>query len=505
MYSRRQFVTRSGLLAATVFAPQTLVPQLAGARGATLLSEGRFPDGVASGDPTPRGITLWSRVAETEQTGSVRLEVSTESDFRKVIANKNIATSNANGHTVKARIGNLKPHERYFYRFETKTGQSEIGRFQTAPPADSKVPVRFSFFSCQDYSHGYYNAHALMAKEDLDFIVCLGDYIYAEENIYTPGPTTVRKDPVGTAKTLEQYRDKYRLVRSDPRLRKLNARFPMITIWDDHEVENDFAGAGSWARGPKKKRKFNGYRAFFENQPIYPVGRSGSRVYRTFNFGKNVELIMLDERQYREDDPCGDGVSPACGRGQLDFLKNRLRDSNSTWKLIGNEVMIMPTKFGESFVQFDSWQGFPAERAELVNFIKDQEIKDVHFLTGDIHNFITGNVLTADQSSSIGCEFVSGSMTSAGLGELTIDIGTIKIPANDQKPNFPKALLDSLFGFNPWVTAADLNHHGYGVVEATSDKLDVAFRRVSTVKQTRATTLPDMKWTLQRGQTQLEH
>src|SRR4051812_18397542 len=168
MLTRRQLVRRGAAGAAVLLLPA------ATARGA-VLKEGRFRQGVLSGDPTPDGITLLTLLDDAAGKGTVRLEVATDSAFRKVVAAKSIATSAAHGYSVKARLKGLKPHERYYYRFETKSTHSPVGRFQTALPKDSKQPVKFAFFSCADYTHGYYNAYDLMAREDVDFIVCLGD------------------------------------------------------------------------------------------------------------------------------------------------------------------------------------------------------------------------------------------------------------------------------------------------------------------------------------------
>src|SRR5918995_1647376 len=180
MQSRRQFLARSGAAGAAVLAPQALMSGLASAKAAPLLKAGKFSEGVASGDPGPRAITLWTRVAELEQKGSVRLEVARDKAFDRVVARELIGTGPGSGGSVKARVTGLKPYEQYFYRFETRNGESQVGRFRTAPPADSRQELTFAFFSCQDYTHGFYNAHDVMAREDLDFVVCLGDYIYAE-------------------------------------------------------------------------------------------------------------------------------------------------------------------------------------------------------------------------------------------------------------------------------------------------------------------------------------
>ena len=411
MQSRRQFLARSGAASAAVFAPQALMSGLASAKQAPLLKSGEFAEGVASGDPAPRGITLWTRVAELERKGSVRLEVARDKGFRHVVARDRIGTSPGKGGSVKARVTGLKPYEQYFYRFET----------------------RFAFFSCQDFTHGFFNAHELMAREDIDFSVCLGDYIYAESYHSVAGGTGVRDDDIGAttyddhphvATTLGDYRDKYALYRSDKALRKLHSRAPMVVIWDDHEVQNNYAGGDPAGGLPADElysttRRDAGYKAWFESMPTY--GRKGDLIYRRLKFGKTLDLIMLDQRQYRDDQPCNDDVVPACaelgqprdllGRKQLKWAKRQLSSSKAAWKVIGSEVMMMPAKvLGDSYYTFDSWQGYPGEREELLAHIADERIDDVVFVTGDIHTFIAGDVRRdMGQGDTVATEFVGGS------------------------------------------------------------------------------------------------
>jgi alkaline phosphatase D len=199
MLSRRQFISRAGAAGALVLAPQTALEALAAPRGAAarLLRGGRFRQGVLSGDPTPRGITLLTILDEVSGAGSVRLEVARDRDFRRVVARRTIATSGRRGYSVKARVGGLEPDERYYYRFETRDRSSQVGRFQTALPADSNRPVRFAFYSCDEYTHGYFNAFEVMARDDLDFVVCLGDYVYSEAYHSVAGGTGVRDDAIG--------------------------------------------------------------------------------------------------------------------------------------------------------------------------------------------------------------------------------------------------------------------------------------------------------------------
>jgi alkaline phosphatase D len=332
---------------------------------------------------------LWTRLADLEGKVGVDLEVAKDRGFRQVVAHKRLSTSEAVNHNVKTRITGLQAHEQYYYRFATATKDGPIGRFRTALPADSLQPVRFAFWSCQDYTHGYYNAHELMARDDLDFVICLGDYVYDETYHSRKGGTGVRDDRIGKslgrpgivreAITLDDYRAKYALYRSDESLRKLHARFPTVMLWDDHEVTDNYAGAAAGGGLPPARkltaaRTASAYRAFFEAMPYSPP--RPDRIYRRLQFGRTVDLIIMDQRQYRADQPCDDAVVPPCadwdqprdflGRTQMAWLKTQLRASKASWKVLANEVMIMPSKvLGGAFAQYDSWQGYPREREEL--------------------------------------------------------------------------------------------------------------------------------------------
>jgi alkaline phosphatase D len=529
--SRRRFITGAAAGAgAVILAPQSFALGLANAKPAPLFRGGRFADGVVSGDPSANGITLWTRLDGVEGAGRVELEIATDKLFRKTVQRTQIATSDAVNHTVKARVGKLKSHEEYYYRFSTRTGESRVGRFRTALPAGSKQAVSFAFFSCQDYTHGYYNAHELMAKGDYDFVVCLGDYIYAESYHSVNGTkTAVRDDKIGKAGpnpsivrealTLQNYRDKYSLYRSDKSLQAVHAKFPMVMLWDDHEVQDNYAGEEAdggleankrYSAGRKKAAR----KAFFESMPAF-AGTSGERIYRSLNFGNTVELIVMDQRGYRADQPCGDAVAPACadwdqprdllGRQQMAWVKNRLSTSKASWKIMANEVTIMPTKvLGDSFYTFDSWQGYPREREELLTHIKDQKIDDVVFVTGDIHTFITGDVRRdMGKGESVALEFVGGSITSQSLGETDIEAGAgVTIKGNDANPSTPPAIIDALRGVNPSVDQADFDHHGFGRITADSAGLRCELVRLETIKKKSLKTLPSATYTydVKRGQ-----
>jgi alkaline phosphatase D len=536
MLSRRQFLLRGGSAgAALVIAPQTAVEALAAPRGAAgrLLRGGTFSQGVLSGDPTPHGITLLTLLDDVSGAGSVIVEVARDRGFRNVVAREKVATSGKRNHSVKARIGHLAPHERYYYRFETRDRQSPVGRFQTALPADSRQPVRFAFFSCSDYTHGYYNAFDAIRRDDIDFVVCLGDYIYGEAYHSVAGGTAVRDDPIGKenpqhtnfvreALTLSDYRAKYALYRTDKTLRQLHARFPMVATWDDHEVQDNYAGGEpDGGLDPSlrfsQERKRAGFKAFFESMPFY--GGPTKQVYRHQRHGRTVDLILLDQRKYRADQPCGDAVAPPCadydqprsflGRKQMNWLKRRLSASKATWKVVGSQTMMMPAKVtGGAYYAFDSWQGYPEEREELLEHIRSEGIDDVVFITGDIHLFIAGDVRTnLGNGPSVAVEFVGGSVTSTNFGEMNVDAGGgVIIPGNDANPNTSPAIINALRGINPWVDQADFDHHGYAVVEASRTGFDCTLKRLETIKRRTRSLLSDdgYRYHLDRGQTSIK-
>ena len=529
MQTRRQFLRRGGEAAAiAVLAPFATVEANA-ATSRRLLRGGEFSSGVMSGDPTPRGITLWTHVDEVSGAGGVRLEIARDKDFRRLVTTKTIRTSGQNDHTVKARIGGLSADERYYYRFETRGEESPVGRFQTALPADSNRPVKLAFFSCQNFPHGYYNAHELMAREDLDFVVNLGDYIYAEAYHTRADGTGVRDDRIGRqrkgvvreALTLSDYRRKYKLYRSDESLREMHAAFPLISTWDDHEVQNNYAGSEANGGLPKnerysKKRRSAGFEAFFEHMPHFADTRGRNRLYRATRFGRNVDLIMLDERQYRDNQPCNDEVREPCaeynnprtllGSQQKAFFKQALEQSPTAWRLIGNEVAMMPVKTGQNtFFGYDFWHGYPGERREILEHIKAKGIDDVVFLTGDIHTFAVGDVEITENGEKVATEVVGGSITSTSLGETDLDLGGGNVlKGNDRNPNTPESVSNGLKGLNPWVDYVDFDHHGYVVVEAGPKELKATLRRIETIKKRSTKRLPDVTYTIPRGATSVK-
>ncbi len=290
MLSRRDLLRAGAVL---VLFPAQAAAQRPPHRPIRRFGAAQFPQGVLSGDPTTGGITLLTVLGGVQGFGTARLEVAEDPGFRRVIATRDVPTGPATGYSLKARVTGLAPRTRYWYRFETTRSHSPVGRFQTALPADSHETVRFACFSCADFTHGYYNAYDAMARDDLDFaspgrLHLRGVRGTSPEASRARRPAGSEVDPrpgvLREAITLDDYRAKYALYRSDPALRRMHAAFPTVAIWDDHELENNYAGR-PLDGGPGLRRTVLGgpqaasYRAFFEAMPVEP--RGPSRIYRS--------------------------------------------------------------------------------------------------------------------------------------------------------------------------------------------------------------------------------
>ena len=448
-----------------------------------------------SGDPAPDAITLWTRVSDVEGSGTVELEVARDRGFRRVVARDLIRTSAASHWAVKARLAGLDAHEEYWYRFSTRGAESSVGRFRTAlPPTRASRCALPSSPARTTPSATSTRTTSWPAKTSTSWSTWATT---STRRPITPPATPsprVRADPVGYAETIEQYRAKYALYRSEAPLRKVHSLFPMISIWDDHEVVDNYAGGAGPTGGltPDKlyteARRAAAYRAYFESMPTFAVKRGSNRIYRGLRFGRTVDLILLDQRQYRADQPCGDPqLGPACadldqprtflGRRQMGFVKKRLASSPAAWKVMANQVMVMPTIYpGGDYIGFDSWQGYPQERRELLQHVRRKKIEDVVFVTGDIHTFIAGDVRVDNEDRKpVATEFVGGSISSPGLGE---GGGGILPGADPSNPNTPESIIDLLRSTNPWAADAEFDHHGYGLVEATRKGFSCTLRRV---------------------------
>ena len=364
--------------------------------------------------------------------------------------------------------------------------------------------MRLGFFSCQNYPHGFFNAHELMAREDLDFVVNLGDYIYAEAYHSRADGTGVRDDRIGRQRanvireaiSLDDYRDKYKLYRKDPDLRKMHARFPMVSTWDDHEAQDNYAGGAPGGGLPPEQRFTRGAAAArlqgvlrahaalrAAARPRPPLPHAALRPQRRPDHARRAPVPRrpaVRRRGRRRPAPSTTTRARCSARARRRSSRRALEQSTATWKLVGNEVAIMPVKTGaNTYFTYDFWHGYPGERREILEHIKAKGIRDVVFLTGDIHTFAAGDVQIAEGGESVATEIIGGSVTSLALGEGDIPIGGgVILKGNDAKPNTPPGIIDALLGLNPWVDYADFDHHGYVVVEAGRTELKATLRRI---------------------------
>jgi len=496
MQTRRQFVTGTGGAAlAAVLAPQALAAGLTSARRAPLLRHVAFDQGVMSGDPAPHAITLLTHAGGGGGTGALRLEVAADKGFAKVVAHETVRTSAALGHMAKARVTGLKPGHDYFFRFDSRDGHSPVGRFRTAPAAGSKEPIRFAMVSCMEYTFGWYNALAALAREkDLDFVLQLGDYIYAD--VAFPPPYGVRRDPNQVATSLQQFRDKYALYRTDRDLQAAQAATAWINLWDDHEVQNNWAGGdpagGEVTSAFDPARKANGMKAFFEQQPTYSAG-GATRLYHRAAFGGLMDLFVLDERQYRSRQPCGQDTIPVCadasnpdlhmlGTAQMSFVQGGLRASKARWKVIANEVQItrrLEADGSSGVDDRDAWGGYLVEREALLRTARDTPGTVV--CTGDIHEFIAGTARLADGTAAapeVCGSSVSSLSTTVETHTLVGDPGWGTL----EHPIEPAAVHAARLAHNPEWAYLDGEHHGYVVCEVAPDRFQATMRKMRTIK-----------------------
>ncbi|WP_432041278.1 alkaline phosphatase D family protein [Streptomyces cadmiisoli] len=502
---RRRSVVKAAAAGAVLAAP------LAGALPARAASEApAFLHGVASGDPLPDGILLWTRVTPAADAvpGSglgpdVRVSwvVARDSAFTQVVAEGSTTATAAGDHTVKADIRGLAPATDYWFHFSSGGTDSPAARTRTAPAADAAVPgLRFGVVSCANWEAGHFAAYRHLAtRGDLDAWLHLGDYIYeyGTGEYGTRGRVVRPHAPAHEIVTLADYRVRHGRYKTDPDLQALHAAAPVVAIWDDHEIANDAWSGGAenhteGAEGPWAARQSAAKQAYFEWMPVRPA--VAGTTYRRLRFGKLADLSLLDLRSFRSQQAAlgdGDVDDPdrtLTGRAQLDWLKTGLVRSDTTWRLVGNSVMISPFAIGSLSAELlkplaellglpreglalntDQWDGYTDDRRELLAHLRSNAIRNTVFLTGDIHmawaNDVPVNAGTYPLSASAATEFVVTSVTSDNLDDLVnVPQGTVSAVA--------APLIRAANRHVHWV---DTDRHGYGVLDITTDRAQMDY------------------------------
>ncbi|MEU2792145.1 alkaline phosphatase D family protein [Streptomyces sp. NPDC007100] len=455
--ARRRFLTGTGTVAALAFAanlPGTGVAYAAAEADARKITENPFTLGVASGDPLPGSVVLWTRLAPKpyepgngmpQARVTVRWEVAYDEKFRRLAGRGRAEAHPEFNHTVHIEATGLAPDRVYYYRFRAGSWISPVGRTRTAPARGAKLAeLRLGVVSCQAYHDGYYTAHRHLADEDLDVVFHLGDYLY-EYPVDAAGGArkyTDRKLPARFNRetvTLEDYRLRYALYKSDPDLQAAHAAHPFIVTWDDHEVENNYADDISENNDPKGEfllRRAAAYRAYWENQPLrrpqQPHGPD-ARLYRRVHYGQLAQFDVLDTRQYRSDQAYGDGwhapgpdsTDPArtlTGKEQERWLIDGWRSSSALWNVLPQQVTFSERRnaTGPGYkLSMDSWDGYPASRERVLKGAEAAGVENLVVLTGDVHVHYAFDVkrdFRDEKSRTAGVEFVTTSIASGEDG-----------------------------------------------------------------------------------------
>jgi alkaline phosphatase D len=442
--SRRQLLTGFGAAASlVVLRPYERVllarPRFAG---------NPFALGVASGDPTATGVVLWTRLAPDPLNGGgmephaveVRWQIAADEGMKRIVKQGIAQASPELGHSVHVEAEGLESARTYWYQFECGGVTSPVGRTRTAPAIGAHPErLKFAFASCQNWPAGYYAAYRHMAEQDLDVVFHLGDYIYegniAKKNVRNQDmPDAVRPEPM----TLEQYRLRYALYKSDPHLQAAHAAAPFIVTWDDHEVENNYAADQDQnGSDPAEflKRRAAAYQAYYEHMPLrraqMPKGPD-LQLYRRLAYGDLAAFNVLDTRQYRSNQGNNDKAGPRSpdlidpsrtmmGAEQEKWLQAGLTASAAKWNVIPQQVFM--TQFanfgpkGETFSS-DTWDGYQAERNRLMRFFHEAKITNAVVLTGDSHkNLVSDLKLDFDKPDSpvVAAEFAGTAISSGGI------------------------------------------------------------------------------------------
>ncbi|HEY8357950.1 MAG TPA: alkaline phosphatase D family protein [Ramlibacter sp.] len=465
-----------------------------------------FVLGVASGSPAPEGFVLWTRLVDSGIDPAlgvaVRWEVFEDGSPRTIVASGETEAVAALGHAVHVEVAGLKPDRWYGYRFMAGSAVSPVGRTRTLPAPDAVVNrLRFAYACCQKWESGYYAAYRHMAAEQLDLVLFLGDYIY--EGASRGG---VRPHALPTAQTLQDYRARYALHRSDPDLQRMHAACPWLVTWDDHEVENNYADLRS-SIGTRNfgARRAAGYQAFYEHMPLRAAtmvaGLQGLgagrelRIYGQLNFGKLARINVLDDRQYRDTPLCrekqdgpfaqlcsqapGDGRS-LLGVAQEKWLAQSMGEAARQrigWNFIAQQTVFTPRNYdqgpGRRFSQ-DSWDGYPTARERLLADLAAQKPANPILLGGDIHQNWVANVHARPydvRSPIVASEFCGTSITSPS--------GVAPERAAALAKRTPHCLL------------SNVQDRGYGVIEVQPGQATVNLRVVDDVtnRDSKAATL----------------
>ncbi|HMA47996.1 MAG TPA: alkaline phosphatase D family protein [Frankiaceae bacterium] len=474
-----------------------------------------FSLGVASGDPLPDGVVLWTRLAPHPTEGGgmpdrpvpVGWEVAEDEGFGRMVSRGEEVATPRLAHSVHVDVRGLRPGREYFYRFRAGTARSPVGRTRTAPAPDASPGLlRLALANCQDFQNGYWPAYAAIARDDLDLVLHVGDYIYEgdpDSRFPDRRHTTPQRPGLGT---LADYRNRYGQYKQDPALRAAHAAFPWVLTWDDHEVQNNYAGLVGTGEPPADfaRRRAVAYQAYWEHVPIRAVVRPGSpdlRIYRRLAFGDLLTVSVLDTRQYRTDQPCGapQDIGPAsCGQRntagtltggeQEAWLLAGLRGSWARWNAIAQQTMMAQLHgrlgTGPVLANLDQYDGYVPYRSRLLAGVRDSGARNPVVLSGDLHSAWV-NDLRVDfdrpETPVVATEFVATSISSAFflIGQRFVE--------------------EQNRCYNPHVRYFNGDKRGYTRIEVTRGEWRAQMRVAQSIDRPDATVTTDATYVVEDG------
>ncbi|WHT15727.1 alkaline phosphatase D family protein [Crossiella sp. CA-258035] len=429
-----------------------------------------FTLGVASGDPMPTSVVLWTRLAPdplaAEQPLPAAVEVTwtvaEDRELRRKVACGTTPATSLLGHSVHVPVHGLRPGRTYYYAFEALGQRSRLGRTRTAP-VGRVDKVRFASANCQAFHDGLYAAHRGIARENLDFVVHLGDYIYEHGKV---GGSHIRDHDGPEILTLADYRKRHALYKGDPSLREAHAAHPWYLTWDDHEVVNDHSGTEGSA--PFVKRRAAAYQAWYEHMPARAdTGLPDIQIYRQRRWGDLLDLSILDLRQYRSAQNLPDGT--ILGAEQRAWLGSQIDSPSDAWHCWVNSIMLSQlAKPGGGYYFTDQWDGFRTERNSVLGQAHRKGLEDLVVITGDWHSAFVDDIrpdFDNPDAPVIGTEFTAHSVTSGAYS------------AEWNKTNGPV-----MGKANPHLKYFEGNRYGYDVYEVTPRRWSTHMRVIGDRK-----------------------
>jgi alkaline phosphatase D len=477
MFTRRRFLQSLGALAVST---------------RTAVAADPFSLGVASGYPSPDGVVLWTRLMGVDPVAlSLRWEIAADEAMKFIVLSGTATAEPAWAHSAHVEARGLEPDRWYWYRFSSAEAQSPVGRTRTAPAHGAEPSrLRFAFGSCQQYEQGYYGAYRHVVADAPDLMVFLGDYIYES----SWGRDHVRSHGALEPYTLEQYRARHALYRSDPDLQAAHAACPWVVTWDDHEVDNDYADDRPEDGMPREaflERRAAAYRAYYEHMPLparmRPEGHR-MRIHTRVGWGRLAEFHVADTRQYRSWQACprsnrsgggntidieqcaalADPGRSMLGRVQERWLELGLAESRGRWNVLAQATRMAqfdqkPGRGRRAWT--DGWDGYPAARQRMLNYLLERKIRNPLVIGGDVHSFHVCELkpdFDDPRSPVVASEFVGTSITSQAWAQERVN---------------------RLLPDNPHILLADGRYRGYTRVDLRPKLLEANLRAVDSVRQ----------------------